>query len=215
VSQRLVTLTGAGGIGKTRLGFEVARHQLPRFTDGVWAAEPAPLSNPGLVPVTVATAHGLELTSGSASPRSVANALRSRQLMLVLDNCEHVIDAAARMAEALLRANPAARAIATSREPRLYDVSGSTAASSTSRRTRIIRDAADDISQPGEWIDAVQFRGRDERINRGRAITSTIRTSEESGLPPNRDPTQSSFGCVVGQTDPSVFVEATEYWPAP
>jgi hypothetical protein len=106
--------------------------------------------------------------------------------MLVLDNCEHVIDAAARMAEALLRANPAARAIATSREPRLYDVSGSTAASSTSRQTRIIRDAADDISQPGEWIDAVQFRGRDERINRGRAITSTIRTSEESGLPPNR-----------------------------
>jgi predicted ATPase/DNA-binding winged helix-turn-helix (wHTH) protein len=117
VSQRLVTLTGAGGIGKTRLGFEVARHQLPRFTDGVWAAELAPLSDPDLVPVTVATALGLELTSGSASPQSVANALRSKQLMLVLDNCEHVIDAAARMAEALLRANPAARVIATSREP--------------------------------------------------------------------------------------------------
>jgi predicted ATPase/DNA-binding winged helix-turn-helix (wHTH) protein len=116
-SHRLVTLTGAGGIGKTRLGFEAARHLLQRFADGVWAIELAPLSDPKLVPVTVATALGLELASGTASPLSVATALRSKQLMLVLDNCEHVVDAAARMAEALLRANPAAHVIATSREP--------------------------------------------------------------------------------------------------
>jgi predicted ATPase/DNA-binding winged helix-turn-helix (wHTH) protein len=116
-SHRLVTLSGAGGIGKTRLGFEVARHVLPRFADGVWAVELAPLSDPELVPVTVATALGLELTSGTASPLSVANALRSKQLMLVLDNCEHLVDAAARMAETLLRASPAAYLIATSREP--------------------------------------------------------------------------------------------------
>jgi predicted ATPase/DNA-binding winged helix-turn-helix (wHTH) protein len=116
-SHRLVTLTGAGGIGKTRLGFEAARHLLPRFADGVWAIELAPLSDPELVPVAVATALGLELASGTASPVSVATALRSKQLMLVLDNSEHVVDAAARMAEALLRANPAARVIATSREP--------------------------------------------------------------------------------------------------
>jgi predicted ATPase/DNA-binding winged helix-turn-helix (wHTH) protein len=116
-SHRLVTLTGAGGIGKTRLGFEVARHLLPRFADGVWAIELAPLSDPELVPVTVATALGLELASGTASPLSVANALRSKQLMLVLDNCEHVVDAAAFMAVALLRVNQAARVIATSREP--------------------------------------------------------------------------------------------------
>jgi predicted ATPase/DNA-binding winged helix-turn-helix (wHTH) protein len=116
-SHRLVTLTGAGGIGKTRLSFEAARHLRPRFADGVWAVELAPLSDPELVPVAVATALGLELASGTASPQSVANALRSQQLMLVLDNCEHVVDAAARMAAALLRANPAARVIATSREP--------------------------------------------------------------------------------------------------
>src|ERR1700680_3877011 len=115
-SHRLVTLTGAGGIGKTRLGFAVARHLLSRLADGVWVVELAPLSDPELVPVAIATALGLELASGTASPLSVANALRSKQLMLVLDNCEHVIDAAARMAEALLRANPAARVIATSRE---------------------------------------------------------------------------------------------------
>jgi predicted ATPase/DNA-binding winged helix-turn-helix (wHTH) protein len=116
-SHRLVTLTGAGGIGKTRLGFEAARCLLPRFADGAWVIELAPLSDPDLVPVAVATALGLEPTSGTASPLSVANALRSMQLMLVLDNCEHVVDAAARMAEALLRANPAAHVIATSREP--------------------------------------------------------------------------------------------------
>jgi hypothetical protein len=116
-SHRLVTLTGAGGIGKTRLGFAVARQQLSRFADGVWGAELAPLSDPDLVPVTVATALGLELASGTASPQSVANALSSKQLTLVLDNCEHVVEAAARMAEALLRANPAMRVIATSREP--------------------------------------------------------------------------------------------------
>jgi predicted ATPase/DNA-binding winged helix-turn-helix (wHTH) protein len=116
-SHRLVTLAGAGGIGKTRLSFEVARHLLPKFADGVWVAELAPLADPELVPVAVATALGLELTSGAASPLSVANALRSKHLMLVLDNCEHMVDAAARMAESLLRANPTACVIATSREP--------------------------------------------------------------------------------------------------
>src|SRR5260221_9015913 len=116
-SHRLVTLTGAGANGKPRLAFPAARHLLPRFADGVWAIELAPLTDPELVPVAVATALGLELAPGTASPQSVASALRSKQLMLVLDNCEHVLDAAARLAEALLRANPAVRVIATSREP--------------------------------------------------------------------------------------------------
>jgi predicted ATPase/DNA-binding winged helix-turn-helix (wHTH) protein len=116
-NRRLVTLTGAAGIGKTRLGLEAARHQLPNYSDGVWAVELAPLSDPDLVPATVAIALGLKLASSTASPRSVADALSSKQLMLVLDNCEHMVDAVARMTEALLRANTAARVIATSREP--------------------------------------------------------------------------------------------------
>src|SRR5438270_1216832 len=115
-AHRLVTLTGAGGIGKTRLGLDAARRLLPKFADGVWVIELAPLSDPDLVPVTVATELGLDLAGGVVSPGRVANALAAKQLLLVLDNCEHLVGAAASMAEALLRANPAARVIATSRE---------------------------------------------------------------------------------------------------
>src|ERR1700722_2828440 len=116
-THRLVTLTGAGGIGKTRLGLEVARRLLPEFADGVWIIELAPLSDPDLVPATVATALGLDLADNVVSPERVANALAAKQLLLVLDNCEHLVGAAACIAEALLRANPAARVMATSREP--------------------------------------------------------------------------------------------------
>jgi predicted ATPase/DNA-binding winged helix-turn-helix (wHTH) protein len=125
---RFVTVTGTGGIGKTRLALEVARHLLPRFAEGVWIAELASLSDPQLVPVTVAAALGLELVSGVVSPGRIAAALGAKHILLVLDNCEHVIDAAAGMVEALLHANPVARVIATSREPlraeseRLYRV---------------------------------------------------------------------------------------------
>jgi DNA-binding winged helix-turn-helix (wHTH) protein len=104
-THRLVTLTGEGGIGKTRLGVEIARQLLSEFADGVWVAELAPLSDPDLVAVTVATSLGLELSEGAMSSEGVANALGAKQLLLVLDNCEHVIDAAASMAGALLRTN--------------------------------------------------------------------------------------------------------------
>jgi predicted ATPase len=114
---RLVTLIGAGGIGKTRLGLEVARELLPDFADGVWLAELAPLSEPSLVPVTVAVALKLALPDGAESPERVAAAFGAKRLLLVLDNCEHVIEAAARMTEAVLRAAPHARVVATSREP--------------------------------------------------------------------------------------------------
>ena len=116
-AHRCVTLIGAGGIGKTTLGLEAARQQLGTHRDGVWVAELAPLSDPDLVPVVVATALGLTLPIGADSPDRVASALGSRRVLVVMDNCEHVIEAAARMAEALVRANPHVRVMATSREP--------------------------------------------------------------------------------------------------
>jgi predicted ATPase len=110
-------LTGAGGIGKTRLALAAARRLLPQFAAGVWVAELAPLGDPALVPAAIAAALGLEFPASAVSAEHVANALSGKELLLVLDNCEHVIDAAARMAEALMRANPAVHVIATSREP--------------------------------------------------------------------------------------------------
>jgi predicted ATPase/DNA-binding winged helix-turn-helix (wHTH) protein len=116
-AHRLVTLTGPGGIGKTSLALAAARRLLPRFADGVWLAELAPLADAGLIPATVAAAASLELAPGPVSAAHVASALRGKELLVILDNCEHVIDAAALMAEALLHANAAAHVIATSREP--------------------------------------------------------------------------------------------------
>jgi predicted ATPase/DNA-binding winged helix-turn-helix (wHTH) protein len=114
---RLVSLVGAGGIGKTRLGLEVARHLLPRFSDGVLVAELGPLASPELVPATVASALGLTHVAGTVSREGVASAVGTRRLLLVIDNCEHVIEAAAAMAETLLRGTPSVCLVATSREP--------------------------------------------------------------------------------------------------
>jgi predicted ATPase/DNA-binding winged helix-turn-helix (wHTH) protein len=116
-AQRLVTLTGTGGIGKTRLALAVGQRLLPQFGDGVWLVELAPLTDPGLLPTAVAAAIGLELVDGTVTAERVASALTGKELVLLLDNCEHQLDAAALIAEALLRANRSALVIATSREP--------------------------------------------------------------------------------------------------
>jgi predicted ATPase/DNA-binding winged helix-turn-helix (wHTH) protein len=112
---RVVTLTGPGGIGKTALAIKAARYLLPDFEDGGWIVELASLSDPGLVPSTVASTLGLKLT-GEISAEAVARAVGGRHLLLVLDNCEHVIDVAANLAETLTRLCPRTTIVATSRE---------------------------------------------------------------------------------------------------
>ena len=114
-ANRLVALVGAGGIGKTRLAIELARRLSSTFEDGVRIAELASLSDPELVLPTVAAALGLD--PASASPERLAGALGCRRMLLVLDNCEHLIDAAADLAEAVLHADGRLHVIATSREP--------------------------------------------------------------------------------------------------
>ena len=116
-ANRLVTLTGSGGIGKTRLALAAARELMSQFPDGVWLVELSPVADPVLVPATVAAAIGVETGPGEVSAQRVAVALSDRQLLVVLDTCEHVIGAAAAVAEALLRVGRAVRVLATSREP--------------------------------------------------------------------------------------------------
>ena len=113
---RAVTLTGPGGIGKTVLALEVARSLLPSFQGDGWLVELASLSDAGLVPSMVAATLGLTLGRNPISPEAVARAIGARKLLLVLDNCEHVIDAAARLAETVIRLCPRASVLATSRE---------------------------------------------------------------------------------------------------
>ena len=114
---RLLTLTGAGGCGKTRLALRAAAGLSSRFTDGVRLVEFAPVTDSALVPRAVAVALGVRGRPGPPLLTALATAMTSRRLLLVLDNCEHLIGACARVAETLLRACPQLRILATSREP--------------------------------------------------------------------------------------------------
>ncbi len=113
---RVVTLTGPGGIGKTRLALEVARGLFPNFQGDVRLVELVSLSDPGLVPTAVTGILGLKLGGDEISAESVARAIGAERLLLVLDNCEHVIDAAAKLAETVVRMCPRTTILATSRE---------------------------------------------------------------------------------------------------
>jgi non-specific serine/threonine protein kinase len=114
---RLVTVTGPGGAGKTRLAGEVARQVAGRFADGVWLAELATVRDPGQVAATVAAVLGIRDLPSVAAADALAHALARRQVLLVLDNCEHVIGAAAELCGRLLLGADDVRVLATSREP--------------------------------------------------------------------------------------------------
>jgi non-specific serine/threonine protein kinase len=113
---RLLTLTGAGGSGKTRLALEIARDLVGAYPEGVWLVELAPLSEGKLVSQEVAKALKVPEQPGRLLTDTLVDALREKRLLLVLDNCEHLIDAAARLTDALLYACPRLRLLITSRE---------------------------------------------------------------------------------------------------
>jgi predicted ATPase len=115
-AHRLVTLTGVGGVGKTRLAVEVAARLADEFPDGVWFFELAAVTDPAAIPDAVAAVLGTTQQPGKTVSESVAAALEGRVRLLVIDNCEHVLDAAADLIEAILTHSAAVRILATSRE---------------------------------------------------------------------------------------------------
>jgi predicted ATPase/DNA-binding CsgD family transcriptional regulator len=114
---RLVTLTGPGGVGKTRLSLHAAANVLDSFRDGVWFADLAPLSDPALVAQQVAASVGLRDEPGLTIWDTLSHFLRARQALLVLDNCEHLLEACAQLADGLLRQCPSVTIMTSSREP--------------------------------------------------------------------------------------------------
>jgi predicted ATPase/DNA-binding winged helix-turn-helix (wHTH) protein len=114
--QRLVSVVGPGGIGKTTLALAVAEQITAGYEGGVWLVDLAPLGDPRLVPSAVATVLGVEIHTED-SLRSLVARLRDRRMLLVFDNCEHVIDAVAGLTAAILRGAPGVNVLTTSREP--------------------------------------------------------------------------------------------------
>jgi predicted ATPase/class 3 adenylate cyclase len=115
-AHRLVTLTGVGGVGKTRLALEVAARLADEFPDGVWLFELAAVTDPAAVPDAVAAVLGITQQPGKSVAESVAAALEGRVRLLVFDNCEHVLNAAADLVEAILAQSATVKVLATSRE---------------------------------------------------------------------------------------------------
>jgi predicted ATPase/class 3 adenylate cyclase len=114
---RLVTLTGVGGVGKTRLAVQIAAELLPRFADGAWLCELAATNDPDLLGQVLVAALGVHPRPGRSLTESACDYLSGKQALIILDNCEHLLDAAAAIAEAVLLAAPAVQVVATSREP--------------------------------------------------------------------------------------------------
>jgi predicted ATPase len=166
-AHRLVTLTGVGGVGKTRLAVEVAARLVDEFSDGVWFFELPAVADPAAVPDAVAAVLGITQQPGKNVTDTVATALEGRSRLLVLDNCEHVVDSVADLVEAILAASATVTILATSREglgvseeqlwrvPSL-DVNSGTESAAVNRFVDRAHSVVSDFSlaQPGE-ADAV------------------------------------------------------------
>ncbi len=115
-SHRIVTLIGSGGAGKTRLSLQIASDYLNRFSDGVWLLELAPITDPALVPQTLLSIFNLREDSHRSIVEIIIEYMRSKNILLLLDNCEHLIEACAQLGERLLQACPKLKILASSRE---------------------------------------------------------------------------------------------------
>lgn len=115
-SSRFVTLTGAGGVGKTRLALAIAWQILDDFKNGIWLVELAPVRDPEIIPETIASVFGVRADQNRSLRMALLDYLREKQLLLILDNCEHLIEASAEITDTILRACPQVHLLASSRE---------------------------------------------------------------------------------------------------
>jgi predicted ATPase/class 3 adenylate cyclase len=155
-STRLLTLSGMGGTGKTRLSLQVAAEVLDQYTDGVWLVEFATIDDALVVPETVAAALDLRQEPERSLTATLTAYLRTRRLLLIFDNCEHVVSACARLAETLLRACPHLRILASSREP--LGIAGETAW------------PVPPLSLPDHWREIVEGPDAIERLTQYEAV---------------------------------------------
>src|SRR3954471_19633827 len=151
----LVTLTGTGGVGKTRLAIQVAANLASTFADGAWSCELAAADDDLLMAQLIANALGCRQRPGLSLADSIVEFLKVRNLLLVLDNCEHLLDAAGTLADAILRTCPGVRVLATSREA--LEVEGERVVRVKSLEVdaavRMFDDRARDAGATAEWTD--------------------------------------------------------------
>jgi predicted ATPase/DNA-binding CsgD family transcriptional regulator len=165
---RLLTLTGVGGCGKTRLALAAADELMETFEDGVWLVDLAPLSDPSLVPQAVASTLGVREQPGRSLTVALSDYLASKKVLLVLDNCEHLIEACAELAESLLRSCSELSVLATSREA--LDVAGEVARPVPSLSLPDLR-RIPDIDSLSRYESARLFLDRAEAVKPTFALT--------------------------------------------
>jgi predicted ATPase len=168
---RLLTLTGSGGCGKTRLAYQTAADVLDDYADGVWVVELAALSDTELVPPTVASALGIREQPGQPIVATLPSYLKAKRLLLVLDNCEHLLEACATFADSLLRCCPGVRLLATSREA--LGISGE----STYRVPSL---STPDVHQLPPLDKLTQYEAVRLFVERGLAVRSTFMVTNQN-----------------------------------
>jgi predicted ATPase/DNA-binding SARP family transcriptional activator/DNA-binding CsgD family transcriptional regulator len=170
---RLLTLTGAGGSGKTRLALEIARDLAGTYSEGVWFVDLAPLSEPDLVPQALAATLEIQEQPGRPLTETLLKVLHSKNLLLVLDNCEHLIEAMGTLIDLLLTRCPGVRVLATSREP--LGVEGEV----------LWQVPTLCVPEPGRQLKLEELRGYESSrlfVQRARARSSSFATSAEDAV---------------------------------
>jgi hypothetical protein len=191
-SNLLVTLTGAGGAGKTRLAIQVAANIATEFAGGVWYVDLAPITDPEAVPLTVARALGLPDQPGQPTMDILVRFIRDRQMLMLLDNCEHLLDASAEMITSQLAACPALKLLTTSREP--IGVA------------REVSWRVPSLSLADEAVELFSDRARrtkpEFRVTAGNAETVTEICRRPDGMPLAIELAAAPYTCVVPDRDP-------------